>query len=316
MDVASDVERTTKAQDALIAELARAQHGVFTLQQAKAAGIDPSLIARRLATGVLIRAGLGVYRVAAVRSTFRQQLLTACYAWGEGAFASHRSAGYVRGLVGVRQPMVELTVPYNRKRKAPGTIHRSSLQDIDVEVVDAIPVTTVERTLIDLAGILPLDVVEPAVHDALYRRATSLPRLRWRNDQLAAKGRGGIIKMRSILDLLNGLGSVPQSKLESLLLRIIVDAGLPRPETQYRVHDGTKLLPAVDFAYPDVRLALESDGRRFHSGPADFENDRLRDAALAALGWRVVRFTWQRVTQDKAGVVATIKAALGDTLPG
>jgi very-short-patch-repair endonuclease len=70
-------------------------------------------------------------------------------------------------------------------------------------------------------------------------------------------------------------------------------AGLPKPAIQHEIRDRGRLVAIVDFAYPDVRLAIEADGYRWHSGRARWRTDLQRRNAVTALGWRIVHVTWE-----------------------
>src|SRR5437899_2159295 len=109
-----------------IARLAAAQHGALSRAQALKCGVSPRTIDRRLAAGVGDLLYPGVYRLAGSPATWRQSLLAACLAWGEGAVVSHRSAAALWSFPGFgsRASVVELSVPRGRQRAHQGTIHR------------------------------------------------------------------------------------------------------------------------------------------------------------------------------------------------
>jgi very-short-patch-repair endonuclease len=67
----------------------------------------------------------------------------------------------------------------------------------------------------------------------------------------------------------------------------------------------------VDFVWPEARLIVEADGWAAHRSRAAFERDRLRDAALGAAGWRVMRITWRRLTREPGLVAAQLARLLG-----
>ena len=251
-----------------------------------------------------------VFRLSGMPASWRQSLMAACLAWGDGAVVSHRSAGALWHLTGFEgASTVELTVPRSRRGKAPGLTHRCFLPPVDVTIVEAIPVTTVARTLIDLAASEPRETVEEALDDALRRRIVSMGRLRWRVLELARKGRPGIVAMRLILDDREGI-SVPASVFETRLLRLLKRAGLPSPTLQYQVRSPGRLVAVVDFAWPDSRLALEADGFRWHSGRARFEHDRARRNELTLLGWRIIHVTWIDLTRRPDVVIDSVGQAL------
>jgi very-short-patch-repair endonuclease len=66
----------------------------------------------------------------------------------------------------------------------------------------------------------------------------------------------------------------------------------------------------VDFAFGEARLIIEADRRRHHMSKLDFENDRRRDNTLMADGWRVLRITWEQLSDHPHEVVRLVRQAL------
>jgi hypothetical protein len=126
---------------------------------------------------------------------------------------------------------------------------------VDLTVVDAIPVTTPVRTLLDLAAIPPADGVEEALDDALRRGLVTVRRLQWRLEELGR--RPGVTTMRRLIETRSHLAETPESILETRFLRLLRRRGLPEPIAQYRIRDGGRLVAIVDFAYPERMLAVE-----------------------------------------------------------
>jgi very-short-patch-repair endonuclease len=215
-------------------------------------------------------------------------------------------------LAGVDDQEIEISVPRGRRVACGGiTVHRVlTLDAVDITVVDAIPTTTPTRTMIDLAAVVSPDIVEEALDDALRRRLTTIARLRWRLSELGRKGRPGIAVIRRLVDARSNGGGIPQSVLETRLLRLIGRARLPAPECQYRIREGGRLVAVVDFAYPEARLAIEADGFRWHSGRARWEHDLRRRNELMRLGWRVFHVTATDIEQRGHETVRTIADAL------
>lgn len=208
--------------------------------------------------------------------------------------------------------MIEITLPRGRRFSSDGVVvHRVlDLDRADLMVVEAIPTTTPTRTLIDLAGVLPADAVEEALDDALRRRLTSISRLQWRLRDLGTKGRPGIAVIRRLIDGRSNVG-VPQSVLETRLLRLVKRARLSRPECQHQIRDERgRLVGIVDFAYPQARLAIEVDGYRWHSGRARWEYDLGRRNKLTRLGWRILHVTATDIEQRPDETAAAIAAVL------
>ena len=235
-----------------------------------------------------------------------QELHGACLAAGTGTAASHRAAAGLWRLDGIAPGAVELSVPRDMTYRR-HVLHRvRDLAEVDLTTVDGIPVTTLARTLVDLGGVVDDLVLERALESAL-RAGLSLRRLVWRLDALGGRGRPGAAALRRVLD--QRRGTVPtESELETRFVQLVRDAGLPDPERQYEVRDGSGLVARIDFAYPTRRLAIELDGFGPHADR--FQRDRTRQNRLVLLGWTVLRFTWADVIERRAHVVATLATAL------
>src|SRR5690242_13026626 len=164
------------------------QHGVFSRDQALACGMSRATITRRVDAGAWVRVYPGVYRLAGAPVTWKQSLLAACLAWGDGVAVSHRAAAALHELIGFKPGRIELIVPRKRERALPHNVHRPRYLDtVDVMTLDTIRVTRPARTLIDLATCVDSDLLEEALDDALRRRLVSLPRLRMRMTELGAR---------------------------------------------------------------------------------------------------------------------------------
>lgn len=276
--------------DLRLARLAAQRYGVFTRAEALRSGATSNMIARRFADGRWERLRRGVYRLAGVPSSWSQSLVSAVLAGGDGAGASHRSAAAVWRFPRFEPGVVEISVRPSRRMREPGVIvHQTAdLAATDIVAVDAIPVTTPPRTLIDLASVTP-DRVEEALDDALRRRLTSLRWLEWCVGRLRRPGRGGIAVIERLLAARGGART--ESPLEDRVLRLLRRAGLPEPVCQHEVRDGDRFVGRVDFAYPNLRLAIEADGYEWHSSRARWQRDLARGNDLLVLGWRVVHVT-------------------------
>lgn len=306
-------ERVSGEIDRRIAQLVANRYGVFSRDEAMRLGATRYVIEWRLRTGRWVRLSSGIYRVAGAPASWRQTVFAEVLGWGDDAAASYRSAASLWTLAGCASEKVELTVVGRQRRTSSrAIIHRErSMPGMDRTVVAAIPVTAPARTLIDIAAVLDTATVEEALDDALRRRLVSLSRLRWRVEELAGRGRPGSAVIRRLIAARTDATEVPQSVLETRLLRLVRGAGLPRPVVQQEVRDKGRVVAVVDLAYPDRRLAIEADGYRWHSSRRRWEHDLERRNALTALGWSVVHVTWEQLTRRPDDVVGRIRMALG-----
>jgi very-short-patch-repair endonuclease len=242
--------------------------------------------------GSLHRLHRGVYAVGHRALSTRGRYMAAVLACGRQAALSHRSAAHLWDLRAA-SGRAEVTMPRGCAGPAGVTVHRSRMLEArDATVREGIPVTTVARTLLDLAGQLhprqlatALDRAErldlfdlDAVEDLLVR----------------ARGKRGAKALREAIAGYRPLNT--RSELEVGHWQLLRDAGLPEPELNVLV-DGERQTHEVDALWRDRRLIVELDGFAFHRTRQDRARDAYRDADLELAGFRVVRLTWDDVTR-------------------
>lgn len=193
------------------------------------------------------------------------------------------------------------------------TVHQ--LNDLDPAHIlefEGLRVTSPERTIIDLAAVITERGLTRVVDNGLAAGRLDLGILQDLFTQLARRGKPGTTQLRKILEARGGDFVAPDSELERLLLLVIEEAALPPPVRQFRAPWLRPVNGRVDLAYPDRRLLIEGDSRRWHMLAEAFETDRLRDNAAQLAGWRILRFTWLEITRNPERVVSTIRRALQD----
>lgn len=279
-------------------ELAATQHSLITVAQAYTAGLTRRQVQDRVRQRVLARVHQGVYRYTAARETREQQLLAACLAVGRPSAASHRAAAAMHGIWLIPAGLIELSVGRDRTPTLQGVVtHR--LADLDprwIIEIDGVPVTNPARTVVDLGAVLPFGSVSRALDRAIGRKLTTLVEVRAAMDAVARKGRAGVGTVR---ELLVERGDAPHGTVLELRMSTLLRVnGIPTPIAQHTVLDGRgQFVGAVDFAYPELRYAIEVDGYESHSMLSEFHHDRARQNDLVDLGWSVHRFTWDEVDQ-------------------
>jgi len=175
------------------------------------------------------------------------------------------------------------------------TVHVSrSLLGHEVTRVDGLPVTTVSRTLVDLAGVTNRQGVDSALRRADELRTLDTAAI----DRSLKAGRKGSALLRVALseyrdDLRNDF--------EADFLRLIRRSRLPLPRCNAPLAGFV-----ADFLWPASSLIAEADGYATHGTRHGFEHDRRRDAALARAGYRVIRFSRRQLTHRPAEVAATL----------
>jgi very-short-patch-repair endonuclease len=232
--------------------------------------------------------------------------MAAVLACGDGAVLSHRSAAMLWGI----RPYsgsVELTVTGRAgARRSDGLrVHRSrDLPDTERAIVGGIPTTSVPRTLLDIAAMVPAHQLRRAVERA---NQLELFDLRPVVAVLAAHPRRpGAPALRALLDDMRRHGvSATRSNVESAFLQICIDHDLPRPRVNR--YDGKR---EADFAWPDRGLVVEVDTWWSHGSERSFASDRSRDRATFIGGAVPVRFTDQEIYGDPVGVARELRAIL------
>lgn len=274
-------------------ELAREQYGLCTRDQLRAMGLTHHTIRSRIERGEWEPVGKGVLRIGGTPDSWRQQLLSLCLSI-PGSVASHRSAGALYRLDGIRPREIELVTTSTRTPRTGlgGKIRRTNyLPDDDVVPIHGIPSTAPARTLLDIGGVVGPPTHVRAVEDALVRKLVTPAQLWETLDRTSACGRPGTRALRDALATLDLSRPPAESVLEKRCLKIIGSADLPQPKRQWWVRLSRDWTIRLDLAYPKRLIGIEADGFEFHSARPDFERDRLRQNALVARGWRILRFT-------------------------
>jgi len=182
-------------------------------------------------------------------------------------------------------------------------IQRTTLQQI--------PVTSIERTLLDLGAVAREVRVAAALDDAVCRGLTTMTRLHACLRLTAKRGRRGCGVLRRLLADRVDLATLPNSPLETRAYQAIVrSAFLPRPELQYEIFDERgNFVARPDFVWPERRLAVEMDGYQFHSSADRFRSDRARLNRLTRARWKVVFGTWADAERDPEAFILEVEQA-------
>lgn len=290
---------TTVPFERRLAAVAEPQHGVFSHRQLRELGLGRSGIARRVRTGKLRRVHRGVFYAGHGPITRLGRFMAAVLAAGPGAALSHRSAAVLWALLRSAPAQPEVTVPRNGGRGHDGiTVHRSPLTPSEITVHDGIPVTTVARTLIDLADVVSRRALERAFDQAEIKRldCTGLRVL---------PNRRGAPLLAAVLNDHQPGTTMTRSELEEAMLVLCREAGLQPPEVNHHAEENE-----VDFIWRPQRLIVETDGWATHGTRRAFERDRARDADLVVAGWRVLRITHRRLQRQPRAVTGQLRRLL------
>ena len=299
---------TARPTDRLIADLAGRQHGVVSRAQLLAAGFSPAAIGRRLTAGRLHVVHPGVYSVGHALVSAKGRWMAAVLAAGEEGVLSHRSAGALWGVCADPSAFVETTTPEKHARRPGLRPHRGVPGADEVTTRDGIPVTTIERTLIDLAAVLPRHRLTRAVEQAEILRLLDIHSLTSLMER--HRGRRGIARLRLVLAQLGETGArVTRSELEDRFLAFLDRAGLPKPETNAYVRAGGRWFE-VDCLWRAEGVVVELDGYAVHGTRRAFEADRERLRKLTTAGLQAVAVTWRQITADAEDLERDLRALL------
>lgn len=290
--------------DRAIGMLAADQWGVVSRAQLLGAGVPRTTLGDRVRSGHLLPLHPGVYAVGHARLRREGHWFAAVLAAGPGAVLSHRDAAGLHGLRPANHIRVDVSTT-GRARSTPKiAVHRTrSLDAQDITTVQGIPVTTVARTLVDLAGAVPRDHLARVIKEAERQNVFDLTAVKAAMARTRGRRGPGHRALREAIAEYVALGlSATDSTLEDAFLRLLRDAGLPRPATNALI-EGFR----VDAVWRTHRIAVELDGWASHHTRHAFERDRTRDATLTAAGWRVVRFTYRQVTARPDDVTQTLR---------
>ena len=252
-------------------------------------------------TGTLLREHRGVYRVGHRAPSTEARYLAAVLACGDRALLSGRAAGHLLGLIKGPAPPPEVTAPTERRVKGIKTRRERRLDPRDGTTRRGIPVTTVVRTLVDLAAELGEEGLALACHEAGVKYGTTPAQV---DAHLAAHPNcAGAATLRRIM---SGDVRVTLSRLEARFLARLRRAGLPLPRTN-RVAGEFR----VDCRWPGRRLTVELDSYRYHRSRHAWERDRRRERDAYARGDEFRRYTWGDVFEQPELMLAELQALLG-----
>lgn len=284
------------------------QGGVITRDQALRCGLSPSAIKHRLQLGRWTVISRSVYRL--IDMTDSQNLIRAAIAVLPDSVVSHEAAAETHSIRRVRRGIACVTVHTRTTHAFPGvTVHRNhDLAPSHTLMREGLPVTTLPRTVIDLASILHPEHTRDIVIDLITEKRLTTAAVRTVFDDTARRGKPGSTAIREILTERGDGPSSNASELERRGLAVLLNGGLPEPHLEFPIPWDTNR--RFDASYPELRIAIEWDSRTWHLRAGAFERDRARDRSALLHGWSVYRFTWEDVTSRPSLVVQTISTAI------
>lgn len=289
---------------AAVTRLARRQEGVFTRRQARGLGVSAAMVRHRISSGEWLPYR-GVLRLGATPDGDSPRAAAALVRGGPGTVLTGTAAMRLYGMVG-SAPVPTVCLPPDRNLRIPESVvlrerHVSQgplfaggfrVAEPHRAVIDALRVMPPEQSLdlADRVGSGDLDVAR------VIRE--------WLDEHPGSRGNA------QLRDLVPALSDGARSRAERRLHRILRAAGIRGWVANLPVHDAAGLIGLVDVGFERERVAIEIDGRAYHSDAARFQRDRTRQNRLVRAGWTVLRFTWHDLARDPAAVLGTVRSVL------
>lgn len=275
--------------------------------QAHAAGMSNRALSGAVARGTLVHRHRDVFVLPGARSIEAEDW-AATLAAGDDAVMSGWSAARRLHLDWPRlrpgEPCV--TVPPSRHVRLDGVrVLRWALPETDVVRHGSVRVTTRERTIVDCLRLAPTTLAEGMLDTALLRQWITVDAFGEQVQQLF--GQRGVSALRT---LLAGVRDGARSRAERLAQEVLARTGIPGWQWNHPVPLPDGSVAIVDAALPELRIAVEIDGRAYHVDAEAFQRDRTRQNGLVALGWTVLRFTWWDLTHRPDYVVDVVRRAV------
>jgi predicted transcriptional regulator of viral defense system/very-short-patch-repair endonuclease len=295
--------------DRLVADLAMRQYGLVSRDQLRALGIGSTAISIRLHTARLHRVHAGVYSVGHQLLPREGRWLAAVLASGPGAVLSHWSAAALWMIRPNSRSLIDITTPHKSRSWDGIKRHHKALPSDEVTVHDRIPVTTVPRTIFDLAATEDIDTIAAMLRESEHRNLwdrLSLPDLVERYP-----GRRGVRKVRLALQRITEEPSGrKRSRLEERFAPFLRRHRLPLPRFNDWILLGPKRFQ-VDCHWPGTGQIVELDGWESHSSRSAFQDDRERDRRLKVAGYSTTHITWNQLRDEPEAIASDLRALLG-----
>lgn len=290
-----------------MARLAGRQHGLVARWQLQRLAMSPAMVKGRIDRGSLHVVHRGVYAVGSRDLTVEGRWMAAVLAFGQHAVLSHRSAGQLWGLVPRSRIRPEVTRPRHAAGRPHLVVHQASLPQDEVGRVRGVPVTSVPRTMLDLAGMLSEREVERAWNEmevGEYTDRLSVPHLLDRYP--GRKGAPVLMRLATRETLPVG---ITRNDFEEAFLALVDRHRLPRPRMNVHVAIRGRFFE-FDALWEDRRVIVELDGAATHGTKKAHDDDRERDRILLAERYTTTRLTWDHVTKTPDEVATDLRDIL------
>lgn len=288
---------------------AEGQFGLVTLVQLLECGLSDPAIRRRVAAGRLERVHPGIFRIAGSPQDHAQRTMAHLLHAGETAAVSHRAAARRWGWDPFRETnLIEITADKDLRNVPGARFYRATLGAPEVGTLGRFRVTSPTRTIIDLPAVVTEEELEIALDCGMIRSRLDANRIRTALHERGRNGRRGAGVLDHLLQLRADGVPLGRSPLEVRFLRFLRRKRLPTPLSQFPiVLEGRRFV--LDFAYPHLKLAIETDGYRWHASRERFESDRDKGNGLTVADWDLLRITNRHMSNEEK-LFALLRRAL------
>jgi hypothetical protein len=293
--------------DLVLAALAARQGGLFHRDDARAAGIDSRVLARRVARDLLVERQPNVFQAASSPFGLEERERAALLSLGPTAMLSHDNAAWRWGFAARTPAGVIITVPWQR-----GEVRLDGVEVVRSRRTDGIKrmrngwsLTCPPRTWIDLGRTRTEAELTAALATAMQRKLVTRKEL---DAHLAlAHNKAGTGLVRRVLPHFDEKW---ESQLSARVGQLLLAAALDLVAGYEVSHDSGERLAILDFADVQRKVAVEADGWYYHGSALQQQRDKQRDRALARRGWLVIRFTTDDILHRPLQVLEEIHAVL------
>ncbi len=282
--------------------LAARQHGTFSLQDLRDLGVSTAAIRHRVAAGRWTRELPRVYGLVGHHQSWERRLWIAHLNAGPDSVIATNSAARLQGAAEAFADRIELLVPGNRGKAPPGVRWQRTIDLVEDDIVrvDGLPpMTTPARTAVDLAGWITINRLRRFVESGVLERRFTLIEVGAVLGRVRRSGKPGVTKLCRVLDDLGPGDGLTRSELERLGDGVIRLAGLPAPVREHPLPNERGRRGFVDRCWPDAKLIVEFDGRKWH----DRNQQRLADAdrrlEAQSLGYETSQILWEHASGDR-----------------
>ena len=283
--------------DLLVSRVAGRQFNRISRAQLREAGLGADAIKHRVASGRLVIVEQGVFAVAPALDHDPWGRWMAAVLTHPGSVLSHLCAAVAWELLTKQGQSITITRPGDGGPRRHGNlhVHRSGLLDGDVTSLNGIPITTVARTLLDIAGVVSDRALARAVREAVRLEQVTLHEL---VDAIGShRGRRGVRLLGETVARYSGLPlQRARSGAEVRALEVLRDAGRPLPRLNTRIAG-----EEADLSWRAWRLIVEIDGGPFH---LDKGEDERKENAWRDAGWTVSRLSSEHVYERPQRLIA------------